>query len=140
MLRFIRPRVPMETILLVDDNPLRASLRQSMLEGGASRPVRAVVRASDASEALCLVESPEFAQGLALVITGHMMSGISGPEFVAELRSRMPHVPVLVLSPAAGARREYEEIEGVFNSGTSSPDELRMLVGQLVSLGQRQTA
>ena len=65
MLRFIRSRVCMETILLVDDNPLRASLRKSILEGSAPD----VVRALDASEALCLVESPEFASGLALVIT-----------------------------------------------------------------------
>jgi CheY-like chemotaxis protein len=138
MLRFIRLRVFMETILLVDDNPLRASLRQSMLEAGTS--VRSVVRALDASEALCLVESPNFAQGLALVITGHIMSGISGPEFVAELRSRMPHVPVLVLSAVASAHREYEEIEGVYNSAANSPDELRSLVGHLVGVAQRQTA
>jgi CheY-like chemotaxis protein len=95
MLRFIRSRVSMESILLVDDNPLRASMRKSLLEGKAP----AVVRALDAAEALCMVESPEFVQGLALVITGHVMSGISGPEFVAEVRNRVPQVPVLVLSP-----------------------------------------
>jgi CheY-like chemotaxis protein len=140
MLRFIRPRVYMEKILLVDDNPLRASLRQSTLEAGISSTARAVVRASDASEALCLVESPELAQALVLVITGHVMSGISGQEFVAELRNRMPHVPVLVLSPAAGPEKAYREIEGVYTLHSSSPDELRAMAGQLVGLGQRQTA
>jgi CheY-like chemotaxis protein len=130
----------METILLVDDNPLRASLRQSLLEAGSSKAVRAVVRALDASEALCMVEAPEFAQRLALVITGHVMSGISGPEFVAEFRSRMPQVPVLVLSPATDAEKEYQGIGGVYNSQTNSPDELRSLVARLVGAGQRQTA
>jgi CheY-like chemotaxis protein len=130
----------METILLVDDNPLRASMRQSLLEGVSSKAIRPVVRALDASEALCMVEAPEFSRRLALVITGHVMSGISGPEFVAEFRSRMPHVPVLVLSPAADAGKYYEGIAGVYNSQANSPDELRSLVGRLVGVGQRQTA
>lgn len=136
MLRFIRRRVFMETILLVDDNPLRASMRKSLFEGG----VPEVVRATDAGEALCLVESPEFARNLALVVTGHVMSGISGPEFVAEFRSRMPDVPVLVLSTVPGAQTEYIGIPGVAISETKSPEELRSLVRLLVGSGQRQTA
>jgi len=136
MLRFIRSRVSMESILLVDDNPLRASMRKSLLEDKAP----AVVRALDAAEALCMVESPEFAQGLALVITGHVMSGISGPEFVAEMRSRIPQVPVLVLSAVPEAEQEYKGISGVFVSRTTLPDELRALVSQLVNVGHKQTA
>jgi CheY-like chemotaxis protein len=130
------PRVIMDTILLVDDNPLRASMRKSLLEGHAPM----VVRALDAAEALCLVESPEIARGLTLVITGHLMSGVSGPEFVAELRSRLPHVPVLVLSAAPGAETEYEGIPQVFVSQIKSPEELRGMVSRLVGVGQRRTA
>jgi CheY-like chemotaxis protein len=136
MLQFIRPRAVMGTILLVDDNPLRASLRKSLLEGGAP----AVVRAFDAAEALCMVESPEFAENLALVVTGHTMSGISGPEFVAEFRSRMSDVPVLVLSPVSTAQQQYEGIPEVFVSQATSPDELRSLVGRLLGSGQKRTA
>jgi len=126
----------MGTILLVDDNPLRASMRKSLLEGSAPE----VVRALDAAEALCLVELPEFAQGLALVITGHVMSGISGPEFVAEFRSRMPRVPVLVLSAVPNAEKEYQGIPEVLVSQTTSPDELRSLARGLVGTGQKRTA
>jgi CheY-like chemotaxis protein len=126
----------METILLVDDNPLRASLRMSILEGIAPE----VVRALDASEALCLVESREFASRLALVVTGHAVTGISGPEFVAEFRSRMPLVPVLVLSTLANAEKEYAGIAGVWVSQSTSPDELRTLVRGLLDIGQKQTA
>jgi len=136
LLGFIRPRVDMEAILLVDDNPLRAAMRQSLLEGGGP----AVVRALDAGEALCMVESADFAQGLALVITGHVMTGISGPEFVAEFRSRMPEVPVLVLNAGPELEKEYQGIVGVYFSQTKSPDELRALVNRLVNVGQRQTA
>jgi CheY-like chemotaxis protein len=126
----------METILLVDDNPLRAAMRKSLLEGKAP----AVVRALDAAEALCMVESPEFAQGLTLVITGHVMNGISGPEFVEEFRSRMPEVPVLVLSAVPDAEQEYKGISSVFVSRTTGGEEFRSLVSRLVDLGQRQTA
>jgi CheY-like chemotaxis protein len=136
MVRFIRRRVSMETILLVDDNPLRASMRKSLLEGSAPE----VVRALDAAEALCLVELPEFSQGLGLVITGHVMTGISGPEFVAEFRSRMPEVPVLVLSAVPNAEKEYQGIPGVLVSQTTSPDELRALARRLVASGEKRTA
>src|SRR5580698_5360442 len=126
----------MGTILLVDDNPLRAAMRKSLLEGKAPE----VVRARDASEALCMVESPEFSQGLALVITGHVMSGISGPEFVEEFRSRMPEVPVLVLTTVLDAEQEYKGISQVFVSRTIGGEELRSLVSRLVGVAQRQTA
>ena len=102
--------------------------------------MQAVVRALDAADALCMVETPDFAEALSLVITGHVMSGISGPEFVAELRSRMPHVPVLVLSGVPNAEREYLGISGVAVSRTTSPDELRGLVRHLIGLGHPQTA
>jgi DNA-binding NtrC family response regulator len=133
---FIWPQRNMDTILLVDDNPLRAAMRQSFLQESAPE----VVRALDAAEALCMVESPEFAQGLSLVITGHVMSGISGPEFVAEFRSRMPHVPVLVMSTISDFEKAYQGIGGVYFSQTRSPEELRSLAGKLVTVGHRQTA
>ena len=126
----------MDTILLVDDNPLRAAMRKSILEGNAP----AVVRALDASEALCMVESPEFAEGLSLVITGPAPSGISGPEFVEELRNRMPQVPVLVLGAVPEAEDQYRDISGVYLSGMTSPDELRSLVRRLMAGAERQTA
>jgi DNA-binding response OmpR family regulator len=126
----------MATILLVDDNPLRASLRQSILEGSVS----AVVRVSDAAEALCLVESPEFASSLRLVITGHTGSGIPGPDFAAELRARLPHVPVLILSAQGDVEREYAGIGGLYHSKTLSPDELRSAVNRLLGAMTRQSA
>ena len=62
----------MTTILLVDDDPLQAFLRKSILE----RRFRDVERVGDAAEALCLVEQPEFAGQLGLVISGLNMPGI----------------------------------------------------------------
>ena len=84
----------MATILLVDDDPLQAFLMISLL----GRQPAEVRRVNDAAEALCLIEQPDFASKLGLVISGHHTLGIGGPAFVAELRTRMPAVPVLVLN------------------------------------------
>jgi CheY-like chemotaxis protein len=126
----------MDSILLVDDNPLRAGMRKTLLESSAP----AVLRAVDAAEALYLMESEELGHNLALVITGHKMTGISGPEFVAEVRSRLPQVPVLVLSLVSGAEQQYLSIPNVFVSQTSSPEELRALAVRIINVGHRQTA
>jgi CheY-like chemotaxis protein len=126
----------MEIILLVDENPLRASMRKTLLEGGDPT----VVRARDAIEALCLVEAPEVAQSLVLVVTGHMMTGISGPEFVAELRSRLPQVPVLVLSALPTIETQYQGISNVYHSHNASPEELRKTVNHLLGELHQRTA
>lgn len=111
-------------------------MRTSLLESNAPT----VVRALDAGEALCLVESSAFARDLSLVITGHLMSGISGPEFVAELRSRLPQVPVLVLTSVLNSEREYLGIPRVTISYTRSAEELQRLATQLIVRQQLRTA
>uniref|UniRef100_E6QID1 Putative Response regulator receiver protein n=1 Tax=mine drainage metagenome TaxID=410659 RepID=E6QID1_9ZZZZ len=136
MQRLIRPKVSMATILLVDENPLRASLRQSILE----RAVPDVVRVSEPAEALCLVESVEFARTLRLVITGNHLTGITGPEFVSELRARMPRVPVLVLMNNEEKQAKENAQPGVSYSYANSPEELRATVDDLLNKTTRQSA
>jgi DNA-binding NtrC family response regulator len=97
-------RALMTTILLVDDDPLRAQLRKSILQ----RRFHDVERVADAAEALCLVEQSHFANHLGLVISGLNMPGIGGPAFVAELHERLPRLPVLVLGSAIEAESDYK--------------------------------
>jgi DNA-binding NtrC family response regulator len=92
----------MRTILLVEDDPLQALVRKAFLE----KRFR-VKRVADAAEALCLIEQRVFSDNLGLVISGHHSSGLGGPAFVAELQSRMPEVPVLVLGSAAESPGDY---------------------------------
>ncbi len=89
----------MSMILLVDNDPMQAGLRKSILE----RRFQDVERVGDAAEALCLVEQPLFAGRLGLVVSGLSMPGIGGPAFVAELHERLPNVPVLVLGGGEAA-------------------------------------
>jgi DNA-binding NtrC family response regulator len=93
----------MSTILLVDNDPLQAFRRKSILE----RRFHDVQRVGDAADALCLVEQPQFAGNLGLVISGQHMQGIGGPAFVAELHLRLPTLPVLVLGNAGEVAEDY---------------------------------
>ncbi len=83
----------MPTVLIVESDPLRAALRKSTIE----QRFLDVVRVSDASDALCLVEQPNFANRLGLVVASHPMLGIGIPAFLAELHARLPQVPILVI-------------------------------------------
>lgn len=85
-------------ILLVDDDPLQGFVRKTALE----KSFPDVQRVSGA-EALCLIEQPWIVERLLLVISGTHMPGLSASEFVAELSSRVPWLPLLVLDGAPAA-------------------------------------
>ena len=93
----------MSTILLVDGDPLQALTRKSILE----TKFQNVRRVSDAVEALCLLEQPQFAKMLGVVISSHHGPGITGPAFVAELHARVPALPVLVLGDDGDSAGNY---------------------------------
>jgi DNA-binding response OmpR family regulator len=92
----------MTTVLLVDDDPLQAHVRRSILK----RHFSDVERAADVAEAFILVEEPHFAERLGLVVVGLNRPGLGSPAFVAELTLRLPSVPVLVL----GRTREEADL------------------------------
>jgi CheY-like chemotaxis protein len=100
----------MTSILLVDDDPLQASLIISVLE----QRFGDVRRVFDAAEALCLIEQPEFTDNLRLVISGHHLPGMGGPAFVNELRSRTPNLPILVLGAIGETPADYAEAHARF--------------------------
>jgi len=99
-----------------------------------------VQRVGDAAEALCLVEQPQFARNLGLVISGLHMPGISGPAFVAELHDRLPKLPVLVLGNPSEVADDYAGVCVCFLSRPFATEEMVMLAGQLLSQSERQTA
>jgi DNA-binding NtrC family response regulator len=126
----------MATILLVDNDPLQALQRKSILE----RRFHDVQRAGDASEALCLVEQPQFAGKLGLVISGEHMQGIGGPAFVAELHTRLPNVPVLVLGGAGDATNDYPGGWVRFLGRPFTNEEMLRAAGLLVAQHQLHPA
>src|SRR5450755_745424 len=70
------------TILLIDDNAVQAATRQTILK----RAGYFVIAALNPARALEQIQSGEFPTEIGLVITDHLMPGMSGAEFVKELR------------------------------------------------------
>lgn len=126
----------MATILLVDGDPLQALLRKSILE----RRFPDVQRVNGAAEALCLVEQPLFVSGLALVICGSQMTGIDGPAFVAELRSRLPWLPVLVLGSEGETGCGYADERVRFLPRAVAADEMLAAARQMLLQPEYRTA
>ncbi len=97
-------------ILLVDDNCIQATTRKAIL----ARSGRSVTVASDGRQALEFLETGDRSHPVGLVITDHLMPGMNGPEFVAQLRLSYPNLPVLVLSGLAEAEDEYRHLDVMF--------------------------
>ena len=91
------------TILLIDDNAVQAATRQTILKR-AGYPVIAALSPQRALEQFNTGEIPE---DIGLVITDHLMPGMNGASFVAELRKTYPDLPVLVISGLEEAEAEY---------------------------------
>jgi CheY-like chemotaxis protein len=108
------------TILLVDDNAIQAATRRSVL----LRTGRAVALASDAGKALEMLDDAALQESVGLVITDHQMPGMNGPEFVEQLRERLPAVPVIVLSGYVDIESEYEGLNIVFRAKPIAPEQL----------------
>lgn len=119
------------TILLVDDDPLQAYMCKALLD----RRFAGVKRVADAAEALCLVEQPQFADDLGLVISRDRLPGIGGPAFVAELHSRMPGLPVLVLGDDRHWPADSKGAHLRFLPRASATDEIVSAAGQMLAKG-----
>ncbi len=79
------PRMP-ATVLLIDDNAVQAATRQTILK----RAGHFVIAALNPSRALEQMQTGEFPAEIQLVITDHLMPGMSGADFVRALRKTHP--------------------------------------------------
>jgi DNA-binding NtrC family response regulator len=137
ILRSKEPAIVMSSeILLVDDNSIQATTRKAIL----MRSGRSVAMASDGHQALAILDDPESARRVRLVVTDHLMPGMNGPSFVALLRERFPELPVLVLSGMAEAEEEYSDMDVTFRVKPFPPDELLTLVRSLLNEPMSRTA
>jgi DNA-binding NtrC family response regulator len=118
----------MTTVLLVDDDPLQAHVRRSIL----GRSFRKIERAADAAQAFILVEDPEFRKRLGLVIVGLNRPGLSSPMFVAEITSRVPSVPVLVLGHSREEAVHYQGANVRFLPRTAPPEQILAVSRQMI--------
>jgi CheY-like chemotaxis protein len=121
--------VPIEkTILLVDDNAVQAAVRQAILR----RSGYFVITALNPARALEQLRNGDFPSEVQLVVTDHIMPGMSGVEFVKEIRRFQPKIPILVISGMEEAAEKYEGLDVEFRVKPLPPENLLECVRELV--------
>jgi CheY-like chemotaxis protein len=123
-------------LLLIDDNAVQAATRQTILR----RAGYFVIAALNPARALEQFQRGEFPAEIQLVITDHLMPGMSGADFVRVLRKTYPTLPVLVISGLPEAEEEYEGLDVTFRMKPLLPDHLLELVRRLVEPGEAGSA
>ena len=114
-----------ERILLVeDDEPVRSVLA-AILEGRGYR----VRSARNAEQALELLERDR--EGLDLLLTDVVMTGLSGPELAERVRRDSPRIRVLFISGYAEENGIFERIRGSGFPLLRKPFSARRLLGKL---------
>lgn len=87
-------------ILIVDDDrDILAAEREVLTEHGFT-----VREAHDGAEALLAMETDP----PAMIVLDVQMPGIDGPTFARELRKRLRHVPLIIVTGVADPRREAD--------------------------------
>ncbi|MGC9197488.1 MAG: response regulator [Acidobacteriaceae bacterium] len=116
------------TLLLIDDNPIQAATRQTILK----RAGYIVITLLSAERALYQLRHQSFPGPIDLVITDHIMPGINGSEFVTQLRKFAPQLPVLVISGLVDAAEEYKDLHVNFRVKPLLPEHLLASVHALL--------
>jgi CheY-like chemotaxis protein len=123
----VTSRMP-ATVLLIDDNAVQAATRQTILR----RAGHFVIAALNPARALEQIQTGEFPAEIQLVITDHLMPGMSGADFVRALRKTHPKLPVLVISGLPEAEDEYSGLHVTFRMKPVLPESLLETVRTLV--------
>lgn len=123
-------------VLLVDDNQIQLATRRTILKQAGYN----ILSAQAPDEALDIVRDPAVGPQLRLVITDHLMPGMHGNEFVREVRTVLPAIPVLVISGHPDAQIEYEGLGVQWLSKPCSPELLIERIAALLGSPMTRTA
>jgi CheY-like chemotaxis protein len=116
-------------ILLIDDNAVQAATRQTILK----RAGYFVIAVLNPVRALEQFQLNDFPAEIELVITDHLMPGMTGAEFVRELRKTHAALPVLVISGLEEAEEQYAGMNVMFRLKPLLPDHLLASVLNLIT-------
>ena len=122
-------------ILLIDDNAVQAATRQTILK----RAGYFVIAVLNPVRALEQFQAADFPAEIGLVITDHLMPGMTGAQFIRQLRATHPALPVMVISGLEEAEQEYAGLNVTFRLKPMPPDHLLASVHKLVSGGVAET-
>lgn len=129
-----RERTGVAQVLLIDDNPLQLSVRETVLRNAGFT----VSIATTAESALATLRV--LGDAIGVVVTDHIMPGHSGADFVRILRQENSWVPVIVLSGLPEAESEYIGMDVAFRQKPIPPPELIALVRSALQSNGRDRA
>lgn len=115
------------TIVLIDDNAVQAATRQTILK----RAGYFVIPVLNPERALEQFRKQDLCD-VSLVITDHLMPGMTGAQFVRGLRALCPALPVLVVSGLEEAEEEYRGLDVQFRVKPLPPESLLASVERMV--------
>jgi len=115
-------------ILLIDDNAVQAAARQMILK----RAGYFVIAVLNPMRALEQFQADVFPAAIRLVITDHLMPGMTGAEFVKALRQTHGLMPVLVISGLEEAEDDYAGLNVEFRLKPLPPDSLLECVRTMI--------
>jgi DNA-binding NtrC family response regulator len=111
-------------VLLLDDDPIQLKIREAILRSAGI--LVSIATTPDSALALMRTKIGQFGA----VVTDHLLQGQTGADFVRELRTFNPDIPVLVLSGMAEIEGEYEGMHAEIRQKPLPPEELIRLVQQ----------
>lgn len=120
------PNLSAKPILLIDDDPDQVQVRELLLQ----RAGFTVASAHSAESALDLLRKSK-QDRFGAILTDHLLPGVSGAEFVKQLRAVNSVVPVVVITGLAEAEEEYAGLNVSFREKPFAPEELIRLLKSL---------
>ena len=114
----------MKQALLLDDNIPQLTVRELVLR---QAQIESHV-ATKAQSALALLRSDLGKAKIGVVITDHLMPDMDGVEFVRQLRTFNPDIPVVVISGLPDADTEYAGLNVIVRVKPCDPEDLISLV------------
>ncbi len=111
-------------VLLLDDDPSQLKTRELILRSAGM--LISIATTPESALATLRVTSNK----VGAVVTDHLLQGQTGADFVRELRTFNPTIPVLVLSGMADIEPEYAGMNAEIRQKPLPPEELIRLVRQ----------
>jgi len=117
-------RVPIKTVLCVDDERIGLRVRKIMLESHGFN----VLTASDGRQGLAVFDENH----VDVVVLDYFMPDMNGGDVAAELRKRRPNLPIIFLSAYFSLPPEALELANAFITKGDPPDSLLEKIEQLM--------
>lgn len=114
--------INLSQILLIDDDKTQLGVREAILQASGFE----VAIATSAASAVALLRSTPNQFGL--IISDHFLTGATGVDVVREVRSFLPHIPIVIISGMPELEAEYEGLDVIVRQKPLPPPELIALV------------